>query len=171
VHIQTLTFPGREAFRDAESYYGTILHELVHATKHPSRLDRDLGRKSWGDAGYAAEELVAELGSAFLCADLEIALEPREENASYIATWLEVLKHDSRAIFTAASHAQRAADYFNRLQLPRREAAAWAASPRQPGWLTYRMGLCPLLYHYMLVSALLEWGATRPNIINTLSKE
>jgi antirestriction protein ArdC len=61
----------------------------VHATKHPSRLDRDLGRKSWGDAGYAAEELVAELGSAFLCADLEIALEPREENASYIATWLE----------------------------------------------------------------------------------
>jgi antirestriction protein ArdC len=99
-----------EAFRDAESYYGTILHELVRSTKHPSRLDRDLGRKSWGDAGYAAEERVAELGSAFLSADLELALEPREENASYIATWLEVLKHDSRAIFSAASPAQRAAD-------------------------------------------------------------
>jgi len=116
--------PPFEAFRDAESYYATILHELVHATKHPSRLDRDLGRKSWGDAGYAAEELIAELGSAFLCADLEIALEPREESASYIATWLEVLKHDSRAIFTAASHAQRAADYLNRLQPALQEAAA-----------------------------------------------
>jgi antirestriction protein ArdC len=122
--LDYVQMPPFEAFRDAESYYGTILHELVHATKHPSRLDRDLGRKSWGDAGYAAEELVAELGSAFLCADLEIALEPREENASYIATWLEVLKHDSRAIFTAASHAQRAADYLNRQQPALREAAA-----------------------------------------------
>src|SRR5271169_2321216 len=80
--LDYVQMPPFEAFRDAESYYGTILHELVHATKHPSRLDRDLGRKTWGDAGYAAEELVAELGSAFLCADLEIALEPREENAS-----------------------------------------------------------------------------------------
>jgi antirestriction protein ArdC len=66
---------------------------LVHATEHPSRLDRDLGRKSWGHAGYAAEELVAELGSAFLCADLEIALEPREENASYLATCQEALRN------------------------------------------------------------------------------
>ena len=83
--LDYVQMPPFETSRDAESYYGTILHELVHSTKHPSRLDRDLGRKSWGDAGYAAEEPVAELGSAFLCADLEIALEPREENASYIS--------------------------------------------------------------------------------------
>jgi antirestriction protein ArdC len=87
----------------------------VHHTKHPSRLNRDLGRKSWGDAGYAAEELVAELGSAFLCADLELALEPREENASYISTWLEVLKNENRAIFAAAALAQRAADDLHSL--------------------------------------------------------
>jgi len=116
--LDYVQMPPFEAFRDAESYYGMLAHELTHWTKHPSRLGRDLGRKSWGDAGYAAEELVAELGSAFLCADLELALEPREENASYIATWLEFLKHDSRAIFTAASHAQRAADYLNKRQAP-----------------------------------------------------
>ncbi len=125
--LDYVQMPPFEAFRDAESYYSTILHELVHSTKHPSRLARDLGRKSWGDAGYAAEELVAELGSAFLCADLELALEPREDNAAYIATWLEVLKSDSRAIFAAASHAQRAADYL-KLQAPSPEGVS-AAEP------------------------------------------
>jgi antirestriction protein ArdC len=109
--------PPFEAFRDAESYYATLAHELTHWTKHPARLARDLGRKSWGDAGYAAEELVAELGSAFLCADLELQQEPREENAAYIANWLEVLKNDKRFIFSAAAHAQRAADYLNRASL------------------------------------------------------
>src|SRR6202140_660886 len=105
--------PPFEAFRDADAYYGTICHEIVHATKHPSRLDRDLGRKSWGDAGYAVEELVAELGAAFLCADLELALEPREDHASYIATWLKVLAADNRAVFTAAAHAQRPTGFIN----------------------------------------------------------
>jgi len=62
------------------------------------------------------EELVAELGAAFLCADLDLTLEPREDHASYIANWLEVLKSDNRAIFAAASHAQRAADFINSLQ-------------------------------------------------------
>jgi hypothetical protein len=76
-------------------------------------VNRDVGRKSWGDEGYSREELVAELGSAFLCADLELHQEPREENAAYIATWLEVLKNDHRAIFAAAAQAQRAADYLN----------------------------------------------------------
>lgn len=111
--LDYIQMPPFEAFRDAESYYATMAHEYVHLTKHPSRLDRDLGRKSWGDAGYAAEELVAELGSAFLCADLELALEPREDNAAYISTWIEVLKSENRAIFTAAAHAQRAADYLH----------------------------------------------------------
>ena len=62
------------------------------------------------------EELVAELGAAFLCTDLDLTLEPREEHAAYIANWLDVLKADNRAIFTAASHAQRAADFINGLQ-------------------------------------------------------
>lgn len=104
--------PAFESFRDAESYYSTLAHEMTHWTKHPSRLARDLGRKQWGDEGYAQEELVAELGAAFLCAHLELATEPREENASYIANWLEVLKNDTRFIFKAAAHAQRAADYL-----------------------------------------------------------
>jgi antirestriction protein ArdC len=66
-----------------------------------------------GSEGYAVEELVAELGAAFLCADLELALEPREDHASYIATWLKVLATDNRAVFTAATHAQRAAEFIN----------------------------------------------------------
>jgi antirestriction protein ArdC len=108
--------PPFEAFRDAESYYVTLAHECTHWTRHPSRLDRDLGRKKWGDAGYAMEELVAELGAAFLCADLALTPETREDHASYIASWLEVLKNDKRAIFSAAAHAQRAADYLTGLQ-------------------------------------------------------
>jgi antirestriction protein ArdC len=108
--------PPFESFTDAESYYGTLLHELTHATRHPSRLAREFGRKRWGDEGYAAEELVAELGAAFLCADLAITPEPRADHASYIADWLQVLKNDKRAIFTAAAHAQRAADFLHGLQ-------------------------------------------------------
>jgi antirestriction protein ArdC len=115
--------PPFEAFRDAESYYSTLAHECTHWTKHPQRLDRDLGRKSYGDEGYSREELVAELGSAFLCADLELHQEPREDNAAYIANWLEVLKNDNRAIFTAAAHAQRAADYLHRKAAPEVVAA------------------------------------------------
>jgi antirestriction protein ArdC len=112
-HIQ---MPPFESFRDAESYYATLAHECTHWTKHEKRLARDFGRKRWGDEGYAMEELVAELGAAFLCADLHLSPEPREDHASYLANWLTVLKRDTRAIFTAASHAQRAADFLNALQ-------------------------------------------------------
>jgi antirestriction protein ArdC len=70
--LDYVQMPPFEAFRDAESYYSTLAHELAHWTKHPQRLDRDLGRKNCGDQGYSREELVAELGSAFLCADLEL---------------------------------------------------------------------------------------------------
>ncbi|MDR3527644.1 MAG: zincin-like metallopeptidase domain-containing protein, partial [Rhizomicrobium sp.] len=87
----------------------------THWTRHETRLNREFGRKRWGDAGYATEELVAELGAAFLCADLGITAEPREDHASYVASWLEVLKSDKRAIFTAAAHAQRAADFLSGL--------------------------------------------------------
>jgi antirestriction protein ArdC len=75
-----------------------------------------MGRVKWGDEGYAREELVAELGAAFLCADLGIAPEVRSDHAAYIATWLKVLKDDKRLIFSAAGHAQRAADYLHALQ-------------------------------------------------------
>ncbi len=108
--------PPFESFRDAVAYYGTLAHECTHWTRHASRLDRDLGRKKWGDEGYAMEELVAELGAAFLCADLELTPQIREDHAPYIAGWLKVLKEDKRAIFTAASHAQKAADYLHSLQ-------------------------------------------------------
>ena len=87
-----------------------------HWTKHPSRLDREFGRKRWGDEGYAMEELVAELGAAFVCADLALTPEVRDDHASYIASWLKVLKDDKRAVFAAASHAQKAADYLSGLQ-------------------------------------------------------
>lgn len=116
--------PPFETFRDAESYYATLAHECTHWTRHPARLERDFGRKRWGDEGYAMEELVAELGSAFLSADLDLTPEPRDDHAAYIASWLEVLKDDKRAIFTAASHAQRAADFLNGLQKSAEQEAA-----------------------------------------------
>jgi len=118
-----IRMPPFEAFSDAEGYYATLAHESTHWTKHPSRLDREFGRKQWGDAGYAEEELVAELGAAFLCADLELGLQPREDHASYIAHWLKVLQNDKRAIFRAAAHAQRAADFFHTLQAASSKAA------------------------------------------------
>ncbi|HEY8949445.1 MAG TPA: zincin-like metallopeptidase domain-containing protein [Rhizomicrobium sp.] len=112
VSTDNIHMPCIDFFRDSESYYATLLHELTHWTRHETRLNREFGRKRWGDEGYAAEELVAELGSAFLCADLGITPEPREDHAAYIASWLEVLKNDKRAIFTAAAYAQRAAEFL-----------------------------------------------------------
>lgn len=108
--------PAFESFQDAQSYYATLGHEMTHWTRHSSRLDRDLGRQRHGDAGYAREEMVAELGAAFLCADLGLALEPREDHAAYIASWLEVLRNDKRFIFNAAAHAQRAVNWLHELQ-------------------------------------------------------
>ena len=108
--------PAFESFRDAESYYANIGHEMTHWTKHPTHLDRDFGRQRHGDAGYAREELVAELASAFLCADLGLALEPREDHAAYLASWLTVLGDDKRFIVSAAAHAQRAVDHLHGLQ-------------------------------------------------------
>ena len=124
-HVQ---MPPFESFRDAESYAATLAHEATHWTKHEKRLAREFGRKRWGDAGYATEELVAELGAAFLCADLGIAPEARDNHAAYIATWLEVLKRDNRAVFTAAAHAQRAADFLHGLQPQASEHPAESAA-------------------------------------------
>ena len=116
-HIQ---MPPKEAFRGsptstpAEDYYSTLCHELVHWSGAAHRLDRTL-KTRFGSEAYAAEELIAELGAAFLCADLEISLEPRSDHAAYVATWLKVLKNDTRAIFTAASKAQQAVQFLHGL--------------------------------------------------------
>ena len=111
-----IQMPPFKTFSDAESHAATLAHELTHWTKHERRLARDMSRSKWGDEGYAREELVAELGSAFLCADLGITPEVREDHAAYIASWLKQLKDDRRFIFSAASHAQRAVDYLHSLQ-------------------------------------------------------
>lgn len=108
--------PPFEHFHDAESHAATLGHELIHWTSHPSRLDRDFGRQRWGDAGYAMEELVAEIGAAFLCTDLGITPEIRDDHAQYVAAWLKVLKNDKSAIFTAASHAEKAVGHLHELQ-------------------------------------------------------
>ncbi|MGX1100890.1 ArdC family protein [Amorphus sp. MBR-141] len=116
-HIQ---MPPKEAFRGsptstpAEAYYSTLCHELVHWSGADHRLDRTL-KTRFGSEAYAAEELIAELGAAFLCADLEISLKPRTDHAAYVATWLKVLKNDTRAIFTAASKAQQAVQFLHGL--------------------------------------------------------
>jgi antirestriction protein ArdC len=108
--------PPFESFLDPQAYYANFGHELTHWTRHPDRLDRDFGRRRHGDEGYAREELVAELGAAFLCADLGLALEPREDHAAYIGSWLQVLRGDKRFIISAASHAQKAVDHLRSYQ-------------------------------------------------------
>lgn len=112
-HIQ---MPAFEAFFTAQAYYATLAHESVHWTRHSSRLDRSFEQQRFGDTGYAKEELVAELGAAFLCADLGLKLEDRQDHAAYIGHWLKVLRNDKRAIFAASAHAQRAVDYLHGLQ-------------------------------------------------------
>jgi antirestriction protein ArdC len=95
----------------SKAYYAILLHELTHWTGASHRLDRQFGER-FGDNAYAFEELVAELGAAFLCAELGLANEPRPDHAAYVRHWLQVLDNDPRAIFTAASRAQMAAAYL-----------------------------------------------------------
>ncbi len=101
--------PPQPAFFEQINYYRTALHELTHATGHHSRLNRNLAN-SFGSKDYAREELVAEMGSAFLCAALGI--QPTVRHSDYLASWLEVLCEDNRAIFRAASQASKAADWI-----------------------------------------------------------
>ncbi|HWT32008.1 MAG TPA: zincin-like metallopeptidase domain-containing protein [Croceibacterium sp.] len=106
-------FTGTETSTATEAYYATVLHELVHWTGAAHRLDRSLAFTS--KAEIAAEELVAEIGAAFLCADLHVANTPRRDHAAYVANWLELLRGDARAIFTAARGASAAASYLHEL--------------------------------------------------------
>src|SRR5258708_6484458 len=107
-HIQ---MPEFGAFVENVAYYSTLAHEHTHWTAKAGRCDRQLGKR-FGDNAYAAEELIAELSAAFTCAHLGLSTEPREDHAQYWASWLKVLKADTRAIFTAASKAQQAADWL-----------------------------------------------------------
>lgn len=108
-------FTGTQTTTPAESFYSTLCHELVHWSGAKGRLDRNFGDR-FGSERYAVEELVAELGAAFLCSDLAITPELRADHACYIANWLKVLKNDKRAIFTAASKASQAANWLLTLE-------------------------------------------------------
>ena len=110
-----IALPEIGAFTDSDSYYATLLHELTHWTGHKSRLDRTFG-KSFGDADYAKEELVAELGSVFLCAELQVTSEPRADHAKYLNCWMEGLKADKKLIIQASSKASKAVAFLHGLQ-------------------------------------------------------
>lgn len=112
-----IAIPRKSQFLSNEEYYSTYFHELVHSTGHPKRLNRSLFLKAIRnyDVDYAKEELVAELGAAFLCYHAEIINKTRKESSSYINSWLQALKNDRTLLFTASSQAQKAVNYvFNK---------------------------------------------------------
>jgi antirestriction protein ArdC len=117
----SITLPVRDSFKDDSNYYATALHELVHWSGAKHRLNRTKGKR-FADTAYAFEELVAELGAAFLCQDYQISGELQHEN--YIASWLKCLKDDNKAIFNASALAQKSADYINGLDCITNQAVA-----------------------------------------------
>jgi antirestriction protein ArdC len=107
--LDRIVMPALSAFTDTAAYDATLLHELTHWTGHKSRLDRDFSKsKRFGDDAYAFEELVAEIGSAFACARLGV--DGQLQHASYLASWIKVLRADKYAIFSAAREAEKACD-------------------------------------------------------------
>jgi antirestriction protein ArdC len=123
-------FTGTATSTPTESFESTRLHELTHWVGAEHRLNRKFGDR-FGDKDYAFEELVAELSAAFLCAELEITNTPRADHAQYCSTWLDVLKGDTKAIFTAASLATRAVAFLNDLQ-PKADVSADATISADP---------------------------------------
>jgi antirestriction protein ArdC len=113
----TLHLPSPACFQSPEAYYATVFHELVHATGHPSRLNRatltDLCL--FGDPTYAKEELVAEMGASYLCGVCGIANVTLANSAAYLQSWAAALHHDATLLVQAAAQAQRAADYIQNL--------------------------------------------------------
>ncbi len=107
--------PERGRFINAEAYYSTLLHELTHWTGHPERLNRQFGKR-FGDDAYAFEELVAELGAAFTVGRLGFSEMTLEHHASYLESWLKVLRNDKTAIFSACKHASAAYDLLAELE-------------------------------------------------------
>ena len=106
----------------SECFYSTLAHELVHWTGHKSRLDRDLAN-GFGSEDYAREELVAELGAAFLCATLDISASPRADHAKYLNGWMKKLSDHKREFVSAASAATKAVDYLVNAAQPQAMAA------------------------------------------------
>lgn len=121
--------PARNDFIDrgtrtaTEGFYSVLLHEHVHWTGHAKRLDRDLSGR-FGDSAYAMEELVAELGAAFLCGELGISVHPRQDHAAYVRSWLMVLRQQKAAIFTAASTATTTCRFLGELATAKAKAKA-----------------------------------------------
>jgi len=107
-------FIGTPTSSPTEAYYAVKLHELIHYAGAPHRMNRTFGKR-FGDRNYAAEELVAELGAAFLCSAFAIVNAPRPDHAAYISSWLDILGRDRKAIFTAAHMAQEAVEYLRTL--------------------------------------------------------
>jgi len=118
----SITLPRFESFTNAEAYYATAAHELIHWTGAESRLNRDMEGK-WGDDSYAGEELVAELGSAMLCATLGISENPRPDHAQYLKFWVGRLRDDYRLLWNAASAASKAVQYVEALVAERQAEA------------------------------------------------
>jgi antirestriction protein ArdC len=109
-----INMPIKESFKSKEEYYSTLFHEMVHSTGHSSRLNRNevSTTSAFGSDNYSKEELIAEMGSAFLCAQSGISVNTLANSAAYISFWLNKLKQDSRILFQAASQAQKAVDYM-----------------------------------------------------------
>jgi antirestriction protein ArdC len=107
----TICNPKLGQFKDAHSYYSTLLHEMTHSTGHVKRLSRPLAN-TFGSKDYAKEELIAELGAAMLCGYLGISSTPRKDHAQYISSWLQILRDDKRFVISAAGKAQKACDYI-----------------------------------------------------------
>ena len=121
--LDEIRLPWPRRFTSGEAYCATALHELVHHSGHPSRLNREFGRR-FGDAAYAFEELVAELGCAFLLGHCGLVDATIEGHAAYLDSWLQVLKNDRTAIFTAARHAGEAFEYILAREMPLLDSAA-----------------------------------------------
>ena len=113
----TLHLPSPTCFQSPEAYYATVFHELVHAVGHRARLNRPTLTDPcrFGDPTYAKEELVAELGAAYLCGVCGIANATIDHSAAYLQSWMQVLRHDPTMLVHAAAQAQRAADYIQNL--------------------------------------------------------
>ena len=119
----TIHLPERERFTSPEAFYSVALHEMTHSTGHSSRLNRTFGKR-FGDEAYAMEELVAEMGSAFLNAELGIINATLPDHANYLASWIKVLRSDKKAILTAAAQAAKAQAFIRGLAAPAEQDAA-----------------------------------------------
>ncbi len=109
-------FIGSTTTTPTEAYHAVLLHELTHWTGAEKRLNREYGKR-FGDKAYAFEELIAELGAAFLCSAFRITNEPRPDHAAYVSTWLDILHRDTKAVFSAASRAQGAVEFLMNLAI------------------------------------------------------